>query len=351
MKIEKWGFIFLIAFIFTQCKQDTKHGFQITGKTNKGFNDYIILRYSNQVDTVLVKNGSFQFKGQVETPTEAYFKLKNASNIQTFMLENSTIYISLQLKKRDFNEKTVTIIKMDSISGSKSQVLEQGLLSSFEKNFNKEPNENLKSEKLYTILYSFLSENPTSSISGKYLARMNEVYDYLDGQQLEKLYQLLDTSYQTNRALTSIRSTINQEKFLKTGNIPPSFSLFNQNEQAIESSSFKGKYVLLEFWASWCTPCRYQNPELIDIYKTYQSKDFEIVGISADKNKDQWKAAIEKDGISLWTQLIDSNSLVADQYYAYIIPFNVLLDKEGKIIAKGLKPFKLESILKSIIKE
>ncbi len=112
-------------------------------------------------------------------------------------------------------------------------------------------------------------------------------------------------------------------------------------------SAFKGQYVLIDFWASWCGPCRLENPNVLKTYRKFHSKGFTVLGVSLDDHKDKWLAAIRQDGLP-WTQVSDLKGWkneVAVQYGIEGIPMNFLLDKEGKIVAKGLRGQDLEKQL------
>jgi thiol-disulfide isomerase/thioredoxin len=131
----------------------------------------------------------------------------------------------------------------------------------------------------------------------------------------------------------------------------PEIKMPDINGETFELSSLRGKYVLVEFWASWCGPCRIQNPSLRKVYKKYQDKNFEIVAISLDTDVFKWKKAVEKDKLT-WIHLGDLKS--GEQSIAYkwginAIPFNFLIDKEGKIIAYDLKPKELGRKLNKLL--
>ena len=136
------------------------------------------------------------------------------------------------------------------------------------------------------------------------------------------------------------------------GKQAPELSLPDINGKAINLSSFKGKYVLVDSWASWCLPCRQENPNVVQVYNKYKNKNFTILGVSLDKEKDDWLNAIQKDKLS-WTQVSDLrewNSQAVSTFDFTGIPFNVLVDPDGKIIAQSLRGNELEKKLEEVLK-
>lgn len=136
------------------------------------------------------------------------------------------------------------------------------------------------------------------------------------------------------------------------GQQAPELSLPGKNGDTIKLSSFQGKIVLVDFWASWCVPCRRNNPFLVYLYKKYKNKGLEIYGLSIDEEKDRWLGAVKKDRLS-WPQVVDNKGWDAPSTLAYgveAIPANFLLDKEGKIIAIDLEGQELEKKIKALLK-
>ena len=139
---------------------------------------------------------------------------------------------------------------------------------------------------------------------------------------------------------------------LGIGKKAPNFSQADALGKSISLESFKGKYVLVDFWASWCGPCRQENPNLVRTYQKFKTKNFEILGVSLDNNKEKWLQAIKDDQLN-WPHVSDLKywkNEVAVQYGVQSIPANFLLDKEGKIIAKGLRGQALDNALEQLLK-
>lgn len=140
---------------------------------------------------------------------------------------------------------------------------------------------------------------------------------------------------------------------LKVGSMAPEISLHDINGKTLSLSSLKGKYVLVDFWASWCSPCRAENPNVVAAYNKFKDKNFTILGVSFDDNKEDWKEAVKSDGL-VWPQVSDlkgfDESPIAISYGIEAIPFNVLVDPQGKIIALSLRGRALEYKLSETLK-
>ncbi|WP_461643521.1 peroxiredoxin family protein [Labilibaculum euxinus] len=195
-------------------------------------------------------------------------------------------------------------------------------------------------------------------LKSKEKTNLNFTIQYMactNGMCLPPKTEKFSISFNTD-SLVALKSSANDSSTLikeedntKQANV---FILKDAKDKEHSLSEFKGKYVLVDFWASWCKPCRAENPNLIKAYKEFKSKNFEIISISLDQNKDSWIRAVKKDSLS-WLNLLDktnSESTVANMYGVITVPSNFLIDPDGKIVAKDLKGEKLQTKLSEIFK-
>ncbi|MDT8308628.1 MAG: TlpA disulfide reductase family protein [Bacteroidales bacterium] len=197
------------------------------------------------------------------------------------------------------------------------------------------------------LVKQMLSKTPSSLACLFYLNDYNIDNDSLF---LERVDSALMATHPENIFVKSNHTTFQTKKTIRVGKMAPDIVLLTPEGETAKLSDFRGKIVLVDFWASWCGPCRRENPNLVRIYKEYQPKGFEIFGVSTDRDRNGWLKAIKDDNIT-WTQVHDEKSQYGAQWGAFSIPYTILIDREGKILEIGLRGHQLENRLKNLLKK
>lgn len=201
------------------------------------------------------------------------------------------------------------------------------------------------------IVRTFIEANPNSYISLKNMMMLAGVDPDLAG--MESMFNRLSPAVRNSIEGKAFSQLLLSRRNLVPGTLAPAFTQNDQSGHPITLSSFKGKYVLLDFWASWCAPCRKVNPALVSVFNDFKARNFTILGISLDDQagKEEWIKAVKDDQLN-WTQVSDlkhwDNSVVK-LYGVRGIPENFLIDPNGVIIAKGLSPAELRKKLDEIL--
>jgi peroxiredoxin len=322
---------------------------------------YISNRQLEKKDSAVLDRGYFKFHGKADSAMFCVLVLNKQSKV--FFLENGKIAI---LIKKDS-------VRSAMISGTKTQdefnYFEDQLskplndkMSALDKAYDSASSaKNAKAvdslEKVYNqldmeqkaLVTDFTKSHPGSIVSA-FEIYSNFSYNPRVGQ-LDSLYKMLDSNIQVSYFGREIQNTLVKEKLTAIGNPAPAFILNDVNGKPVALSASKGKYTLLDFWASWCGPCRQENPNVVKAFHRFQGKGFDIFGVSLDTDKSKWAAAIKKDGLD-WTQVSDLKGWKTDVVSLYGIkgiPMNYLLDKNGIIVAKGLRGEDLDKKLQELL--
>lgn len=318
-------------------------GYVIKGKiSGDAYLGYIYLSYDEIKDSVLVQNNTFEFVGKVNRPVLAWLNLQPPANIAWVYLENSQITVEGHFKVYT-QEKKVNVYRITNIAGSFSQKLLDQYREFCNANRTQVNFENLRFHELRMVF----AKNPTQPVYGWILGDLVANNPALPYKSYIELYSLLDTVAMQKNDLKIIKTSLRTMNKYAVGQPFIEFKLPNEKEQLIDLKMYSGKIILIDFWASWCGPCREKNPALLKLQSKYHNKKFSIVGISIDKDKDAWHKAIAKDGL-IWDNLLDLKSTTTTELGIQAIPFNYLLDAKGKIIAINPTLEKIDLILKEI---
>lgn len=320
----------------------------VTGNFKELKADQVMIGYragsESKTDSVKIKNGKFTWKGNLAEPQEMY--LMFPSRYYSFFAEPGKINITGISDSTESYKVTGSKINDEAEAYEKSNQdltdQENPLYQQWGKGTKEEQAaleakiDNIRKERRKRA-DKYIAEHPSSFYSIHLISsRASYGTDYAD---VKKIYDLLDESAKQTEGGKALAKRLD---ILKRSAIGSQMIDFEQNDSTgapVRFASFKGKYVLVDFWASWCGPCRAENPNVLEAYNKYQDKNFTVVGISLDDKDANWKKAIRDDKMP-WTQLSDLKGWkneVSTYYGIQGIPSNLLVDPSGKIVARDLR--------------
>ena len=335
---------------------------------------FVYFTYSNEgnrvMDSAAVTNNQYSYTADIKEPSLIYVAGKSPrvrssekyiasvfiepgkvdvvsvdsfSNIKVSGSKTNIAYEQLNKTTKPYDEQ---ISKVFTDYNKHRALNEEVLMKADEKRYDS------IEEKRKGVFGDYVKSNPTSPVA-LYALQQYAGYGSLDTKEMEPLFNKLNTTAKNSYSGKAFAKRIETAKATGIGATAPDFTQNDTLNNPVSLASFKGKYVLLDFWASWCGPCRAENPNVVAAFNKYKDKNFTILSVSLDREgqKDKWLGAIHHDGLA-WTHVSDLkwwNNAVAKQYGIQSIPQNFLLDPSGKIIAKDLRGEDLEKKLKEIL--
>ncbi len=359
--IHSLFYVLIISFLFSSCNHF--NGYTINGKIKnaeglKVYLEDIADTAPVVIDTTTIKNNSFQLKNY---STKGIYRLRlgdeTNKSIFLYLQEKDHITINADFKKLiDYKvEGSNGSFSIQQLSATSKMRFEE-LDSTFSHLKNASDNSKDSIQSIFSNQkkdYIQFIKNFVENESNNYVACF--ALNYLGPMMQEEVPFLVDITDKLHTAepdskyinmwfkqMQQYRDAMMAESEIgiALNSQAPNIILQNPNGDTIQLNSLKGKYVLLDFWASWCQPCRMENPNVVKLYKKYHANGFEIFSVSLDANIDQWKKAIEKDGLIWKNHGCDFggwNSAAAQAYSVHSIPSTFLLNKDGIVIAKNLR--------------
>lgn len=356
----------IIVFLFASCQQQkNESSFIITGTIQELDNGTVYLHTKRQsIDlTSEIENEGFVFEGNVTEPCRCELTIDGVDGSIIFWLENSDIEI--EANKDSLNKAVIKGSKMQSDQVAYEKILEavktkyniDGINEEYGSASEEHRAEldqifNAYEEDLWEAKKQFVVDNPSSYYSTIILWDIDWMFS---PDEFERFISQLDTSLNGFSYYEEIKDIMRRLKDVEVGQIAPDFTMNDTDGNPVVMSQIckESKYLLIDFWASSCSPCRIENKNLVKIYKKFHDKGLNILSVSTDVVKEDWLEAIEKDSIDKWVNVCNlkkwDNNEIVKLYVLQQVSENLLIDNTGKIILRNMKGEELQNRLEELL--
>lgn len=371
--MKKITLLALFTLSIISCNNLKDNEFLISGTANgieNGKKVFVEIQDENGViakDTGVIENGKFELKGSTDNIDLGFIRIENEKINLPIILEEGKIKINIvkdSLQKstiegtfnndkfQKFNNESVAILekvkkfekennpKMQKALAAKDTVTVNKIKKEY-KNFQNDMNDYSK---------TFIKNNPDAFISVLLLENFL-MREYIPATEIKSFYDKLDKKLVNTKSAQNIKKTLDLMLAVVIGKPAPKFSAKSPEGKLISLDESLGKVTIVDFWASWCAPCRKENPNVVALYNEYHSKGLNIIGVSLDQDAKKWKDAIAKDNLS-WIHVSNLkywDEPIGKQYGISSIPATFILDAKGNIVAKDLRGDALRAKVKELL--